>query len=407
MKSLGTIASRLLVALTVILAGIGGGSLVSQATADRVAVASSALSLPAKPVTAADLAAQQSVFGQIYAKVNPSVVNIQVIEQATATTSGRRNPLGNAPQSQAPASALGSGFVWDKQGDIVTNNHVVNGASRITVTFADGRTVDAKLVGVDPDSDLAVIRVTVPAESLVPVEVADSTKVAVGDIVIAIGNPFGLAGTMTQGIVSGLERSLPAGSDANTSSTGATYSIPDIIQTDASINPGNSGGVLVDIDGKLVGVTAAIESSSNSSAGVGFVIPSAIVSKVAPALISSGKATHSWLGLSGSTLMPDLATAMNLKADQKGALVVTVTPNSPAAKAGLQASSQNAAVNGQQVPVGGDVITAINGRAVQHFDDVISYLFSNTNPGQTITLTILRGGQQQDVQLTLAERPAQ
>jgi serine protease Do len=212
---------------------------------------------------------------------------------------------------------------------------------------------------------------------------------------------------MTQGIVSGLERTLPAGSDTSASPTGAGYSIPDIIQTDASINPGNSGGVLVDIDGKLLGVTAAIESSSNSSAGVGFVIPSAIVSKVAPALISSGKATHSWLGLSASTLTPDVATAMNLKANQKGALIVTVTPNSPTAKAGLQASGQTATVNGQQLPVGGDVITAINGQAVQHFDDVISYLFSNTNPGQTITLTILRGGQQQDVQLTLAERPAQ
>jgi serine protease Do len=407
MKSLGTVASRLVVALMVVLAGIGGGSLVSQVALDRVAVASNVLARPAQSVTAADLVTQQTAFQQIYTKVNPSVVNIQVIEQAATTATGRRNPLGNAPQSQAPAMALGSGFVWNKQGDIVTNNHVVNGASRITVTFADGTTVDAKLVGVDPDSDLAVINVSVPAEKLVPVEVADSTKVAVGDIAIAIGNPFGLAGTMTQGIVSGLERTLPAGSDTSASPTGAGYSIPDIIQTDASINPGNSGGVLVDIDGKLLGVTAAIESSSNSSAGVGFVIPSAIVSKVAPALISSGKATHSWLGLSASTLTPDVATAMNLKANQKGALIVTVTPNSPTAKAGLQASGQTATVNGQQLPVGGDVITAINGQAVQHFDDVISYLFSNTNPGQTITLTILRAGQQQDVQVTLAERPAQ
>jgi serine protease Do len=407
MKSLGTVASRLVVALMFVLAGIGGGSLVSQVAVDRVAVASNVLARPAQSVTAADLVTQQTAFQQIYTKVNPSVVNIQVIEQATTAASGRRNPLGNAPQSQAPAMALGSGFVWDKQGNIVTNNHVVNGASRITVTFADGTTVDAKLVGVDPDSDLAVINVSVPADKLVPVEVADSTKVSVGDIAIAIGNPFGLAGTMTQGIVSGLERTLPAGSDANTSPTGAGYSIPDIIQTDASINPGNSGGVLVDIDGKLLGVTAAIESSSNSSAGVGFVIPSAIVNKVAPALIKSGKATHSWLGLSASTLTPDVATAMNLKADQKGALIVTVTPSSPTAKAGLQGSSQTATVNGEQLPVGGDVITAINGQAVQHFDDVISYLFSNTNPGQTITLTILRGGQQQDVQVTLAERPAQ
>ena len=407
MKSRRALASRLVVALVVVLAGVGLGSLVSQFPVDRVAVASNVRALPATTLTTADLVTSQTAFQQVYTKVNPSVVNIQVIEQAVTAPSGRRNPLGNAPQSQAPASALGSGFVWDKQGDIVTNNHVVNGASRITVTFADGTTVDAKLVGADPDSDLAVIKVDVPADKLAPVEVADSTKAGVGQIVIAIGNPFGLAGTMTQGIVSGLERTLPAGSDTSASQTGAGYSIPDIIQTDASINPGNSGGVLVDIDGKLLGVTAAIESSSNSSAGVGFVIPSAIVNKVAPALISSGKIAHSWLGLSGTTLTPDLATAMNLKADQNGALVVTVTPNGPTSKAGLQASGQTASVNGQQLPVGGDVITAINGHAVQHFDDVISYLFSNTNLGQTITLTILRGGQQQDVQVTLAERPAQ
>jgi S1-C subfamily serine protease len=154
----------------VVLAGIGGGSLVSQVALDRVAVASNVLARPAQSVTAADLVTQQTAFQQIYTKVNPSVVNIQVIEQAATTATGRRNPLGNAPQSQAPAMALGSGFVWNKQGDIVTNNHVVNGASRITVTFADGTTVDAKLVGVDPDSDLAVINVSVPAEKLVPVE---------------------------------------------------------------------------------------------------------------------------------------------------------------------------------------------------------------------------------------------
>ncbi len=387
-----------------------------------------ALAVTPAPVNVApsgSLASFESTFEQIYQKVNPSVVSIDVIEGASATSSNNQSPFGNQNpfgfnnpnnpnnQGQVPQSeALGSGFVWDTQGHIVTNNHVVAGATRITVTFADGTTVDAKLVGADPNSDLAVIQVPTNATTLVPVEVADSTQVKVGQVAIAIGNPYGLSNTMTEGIISALSRTLPVQSNSNSNSTngaltGGSYTIPDIIQTDAAINPGNSGGVLLNDQGQLIGVTAAIESGSQSNSGIGFVIPSAIVNKVVPSLIQTGTIKFSWLGISGTTLTPDLNSANNLPANQKGALVVSVTSGGPAANAGLQGSNQQSTVSGQQVPTGGDVITAVNGQAVTTFDDLTAYLFLDTKPGQTVTLTVLRQGQQQNLSVTLGERPAQ
>ncbi len=203
-----------------------------------------------------DLAALQTTFEQIYNQVNPSVVYVEVVEAATTTGNGR---FGFG--SSGPSIASGSGFVWDMQGHIVTNNHVVNGATSVSVTFPDGTSVPAKVVGQDPNADLAVIQVNVPSTELHPVTVGDSAQVKVGQIVIAIGNPFGLelAGSMSEGIVSGLGRTLPVESSSQTSTTTPTYNIPDIIQTDAAINPGNSGGVLVNIQGEVIGVTAAIE----------------------------------------------------------------------------------------------------------------------------------------------------
>jgi len=241
----------------------------------------------------------------------------------------------------------------------------------------------------------------VPASKLVPVHLADSTKAQVGQIVIAIGNPFGLQGTMTQGIISGLSRSLPVGLNSQTSQQGPTYSIPDIIQTDAPINPGNSGGVLVDEQGNLVGVTAAIESQSGSSSGIGFVIPSSIVAKVVPSLISTGTYNHPSLGINGTSLTTDMAKAMNLPQNQQGALIVDVTPGGPADKAGLIGSSQAIDVNGQQTPVGGDIITAINGQSIKNSDELSAYLFDNTQAGQTVAITILRNGHEQQVKVTL------
>ncbi|HPH96323.1 MAG TPA: trypsin-like peptidase domain-containing protein [Anaerolineaceae bacterium] len=333
-----------------------------------------------------EVAALQGTLSQIYDQVNPSVVNIQVWVPATDAFN---SPFTRRGASQPLQEGLGSGFVWDTDGHIVTNNHVVDGATKINVTFADGLTVPATLVGADPASDLAVIKVDVAAESLHPVILADSSQVKVGQLAIAIGNPYGLSGTMTQGIVSALSRSLPVESG---SSSGATYSIPDIIQTDAAINPGNSGGVLLNDQGHVMGVTAAIQSVAGDNSGIGFVIPSNIVARVVPVLITEGKYDHARMGISGATLTPDLAKAMNLSEDQKGVLVITVVEGSPAEKAGLKASTQKVEINGKTGLVGGDVIVAIDGTEITRFEDITSYLFNNTQAGQTVTLTVLRDG---------------
>jgi serine protease Do len=335
----------------------------------------------------------QSTLENIYQQVSPSVVYILVTLPASTSSS----PFGSSGAQQAS----GSGFVWDMNGNIVTNNHVVAGATQVTVTFMDGTTVPATIVGTDPASDLAVINVKVDQSILHPVQLADSETLKVGQVVIAIGNPFGLVGTMTSGIVSALGRFLPT-----TSGTSSGYTIPDVIQTDAAINPGNSGGVLVDTNGMVVGVTNSIESSTNSSAGVGFAIPSNIVNKVVPVLISTGSYQHPYLGLSGTDMNPDIAQAMNLPTDTLGALVVTVTANGPAAKAGIQGSTKTATIAGTQVQVGGDVIIAINGSPIKSFNDLVDYILVETNVGQTITMTIIRNGNQMDVQITLEARPS-
>ncbi|MBP1694682.1 MAG: putative family peptidase, partial [Chloroflexi bacterium] len=350
------------------------------------------------------LAAYQQTLENVYQQVGPSVVNIRVVEAQSAATSDSNqlpaipgfpffnNPNGgqNSPNSpQSPnipsAQALGSGFVWDQDGHIITNNHVISGAQKIEVTFSDGRSYPATVVGADPDSDLAVLKVDVPASQLTPVKIADSNQVKVGQMAIAIGNPFGLEGTMTVGIVSALGRTLPAGeSQSNGLGNSPTYSIPDIIQTDAPINPGNSGGVLLNSNGELIGVTAAIESTSNANAGIGFVIPSAIVKQVVPVLISSGKFEHPWIGISGITLSSDLASAMNLSSDQRGALVEDIMQNSPAEKAGLQGSSKSVTIDGRDINVGGDVITAVDGNPINTMEDLIAYLASSTTIGQKL-----------------------
>ncbi|MGE5530720.1 MAG: S1C family serine protease, partial [Bacteroidota bacterium] len=285
----------------------------------------------------------QNTLSNLYDAVSPSVVNINVTMSATPGQNalpdmGQLPNLPGSPfggqgdQGGFQSEALGSGFVWDNQGNIITNNHVVDGATRISVTFSDGLTLPATLVGRDPESEVAVIHVDpTKVNNLHPVNVGDSTKVKPGQFVVAIGNPYGLEGTMTFGIVSALGRSLPVG---NTFTNAGSYTIPDIIQTDAPVNPGNSGGVLVDMNGRLVGIPTAIESQSGASAGIGFAVPSVIVQKVAPELIRTGKFEHPYIGIRGGTLTSQVAEAMKLPATTRGALVVEVTPGSPAEKAG-------------------------------------------------------------------------
>lgn len=380
-------------------------ALLGKSAAPAVVAEKSAASAaaPAAPASAAPVAIGsaddlQAAFEAVYQQVNPSVVNIQV---AVQDTSGFLQG--------GSGEALGSGFVWDDQGHIVTNNHVVDSATDISVTFADGTTVSAKVVGTDPEADMAVIKVDPSAVKLQPVKMADAATLKVGQLAIAIGNPYGLSGTMTTGIVSALSRSLPVetGSSNNNlpgsgSSSGGTYTIPDIIQTDAAINPGNSGGVLVNLQGEVLGITSAIRTSgsSSSNSGIGFVIPTNIVQRVVPSLIQTGKYEHPRMGVSGTTLTADLANQIGLPDTQKGVLVINVSPNSPAAKAGLVGAEANS-VSNQQTPAGGDVITAIDGQQVKSFDDLTSYLFNNTRVGQEITLTILRGGKEQSIKLTL------
>lgn len=329
------------------------------------------------------LSSMQNIFQQIYANVNDSVVNIAVMTNV----------------GPGMSSGEGSGFVWDTYGHIVTNNHVVENASQISVTFSDGTVVDAKLVGADPESDLAVIQVDPDGVDLHPVVLGDSHAVKVGDLAIAIGNPYGLSGTMTQGIVSALSRSLPV--DETDAYSSGNYTIPDIIQTDAAINPGNSGGVLVNIAGEVIGVTSAIRSSTNANSGIGFVIPAHIVQRVAPVLIDNGAYAHPRMGISGTTLTPALADEMGLDADQQGVLVVSVSPGSPADQAGLQGASQQRNVSGRISVEGGDIITAVDGKALKTFEELISYVFNETVVGQTIDLTVLRDGREQTIELTL------
>ncbi|MCU0503612.1 MAG: trypsin-like peptidase domain-containing protein, partial [Anaerolineae bacterium] len=370
----------------------------------------------AKALIAGDL---QERLEEIYSSVNPAVVNIRVAVKPTAATGnlpqipGMPNffslPDGEDEEGDLPNAPMamgeGSGFVWDTQGHLVTNNHVVDSAEKVLVTFADGTTVPATVVGVDPESDLAVIKVDSKAVKLQPITVGDSNNAKVGQFVVAIGNPFGLAGSMSFGIVSALGRSLPANGENALLRQGPGYTIPDIIQTDAPVNPGNSGGVLLDLDGNLVGVPTAIESPVRGSTGVGFAVPAAIVKQVVPELIKNGKFVHPWIGISGGTLAPVVAKEMGLPETQRGALVATVTAGGPAEKAGLVGSTKSATIDGQEIEVGGDVITAIDGQPVKRFEDLVTFLARNGKVGQTVKLTILRDGKEMTVALTLAARP--
>ena len=396
----------LALALVVVVSGALGDASASLASAPEALGVGASEEAGAATTSGEVLAAIEERMAAIYEQVSPSVVNIQVVQRAELPFGGSPDFFFGPPSDGEPQEfyqqGAGSGFVWDKEGHIVTNNHVVADAERIRVTFQDGSTVTGEIVGSDPDSDLAVLKVDVAADRLLPVEMADSDLVKVGELTVAIGNPFGLEGTMTVGFVSALGRLLPVTPETL---GGPGYSIPDVIQTDAPINPGNSGGVLVDDQGRVIGVTSAIISPVGTSAGIGFAIPSATVAKVVPALIDSGAYQHPWLGVSGASLNPDIAEAMNLEADQRGALVIDVVPDGPADRAGLRGSDRRVEIDGQEVRVGGDVILAIDEQPVHEFDDLIAYLARATEVGQVVSLTVLRDGGEQVLDVSLAPRP--
>jgi 2-alkenal reductase len=343
---------------------------------------------------------EEQILERVYEQVSPSVVNIRVTGKTLQPRVFRFPQMPNVPEA-IPLEAQGSGFVYDTAGHIVTNNHVVDNAEQIEVTFADDAIVPAKVVSTDPYSDLAVLKVDVDAAQLHPITLGDSDALKVGQLVIAIGSPFGFRGTLTHGVISGLGRSLPT--TASSLETG-TYQIPEVIQTDAPINPGNSGGPLLDAQGRVIGLNTAIESDNGSSAGVGFAIPINIIKLVVPDLVAKGRHVYPWLGISGQTLNPQLAEANGLPNAQRGILVVTVVENGPAAKAGLRGSSQVEPSSGNP-PKGGDVITAIDGQPIKKFDELVVYLIHKTKVGQDVKLTILRDGKEQTITVTLGERP--
>jgi serine protease Do len=325
-------------------------------------------------------------FSRIYEETKQSVVNIQI---ATRTS------------TQLEEKGSGSGFVWDKLGHIVTNHHVINDADIITVTFLDGTSTTGTVIGADPDSDLAVLKINVlNNETLKPLRIANSNEVSVGQLTIVLGNPFGFQGTMTTGIVSAVGRLLSADSTQDRG-----YSIPDVIQTDAAINPGNSGGVLLNSDAQLIGVPTAIISRSQSSSGVGFAIPSNVVAKVIPHLIINGKYEHPWLGVTIRSLTTGIATAMNLNPNQRGILISGVQSGSPADLAGLRASTRRVDIDGRPQIIGGDIIFSVNEETTHDTSDLISYLFQSAAIGQTITLNLLRDGIVISLDVTLKSRP--
>jgi S1-C subfamily serine protease len=328
----------------------------------------------------------------LFSQTSKSVVQITVID-----------PLSNAQQ------ALGSGFLYDKDGHIITNNHVVafnEGNNNYLVTFSNGNSYQAKLIGHDPYSDLAVLKLDPIDIVLSPIPLGNSSSLRVGDTVAAIGNPFGLSGSLTVGIVSGLGRMLPStdGSNSPFSQFAMSFNIPDIIQTDAAINPGNSGGPLLNLKGEVIGINSAIYSNTGVNAGIGFAIPSNTVKKVVQSIISTGKYLHPYLGVVGMDITPQLAKIFGLK-ESKGFLITDVTPDSPAAKSGkLQKGTITYNQRGEIIDADGDIIVAIDDREVRKIDDILTYLEREKGVGDTVTLKFLRNNQIENVEIVLAPR---
>ena len=369
------LAAALAAALVV---GVGAGALAFAAFGDDggTTVVRQVTVSGAQPTAAGAL-----TVGQVYDKTYRSVVEITV-----DSTSG-------SPFGQQQQQAQGSGFVYDENGDIVTNEHVVDGASSISVRFWNGATYKAKLVGSDSSTDLAVIKVSAPASLLTPLELADSSKVTVGDPVVAIGSPFGLEGTVTSGIVSALHRAMEAPNN---------FTINDSIQTDAAINHGNSGGPLLNGLGQVIGINAQIDSESGGSDGVGFAIPSDTVRAIASQLVQSGKVEHAYLGVQIVAIPSDVARQLGVP---EGVEVTKVVSGTPADDAGLRASTGQKVVDGQSYPTSGDVIVGFDGKTVTSAAQ-LQTLVDSKRPGDKVTVTYVRAGKTKTTTVTLDTRPS-
>lgn len=351
-------------------------------------------------------AIDDSLLPKLFDRVKNSVVQITVSNQD--------------PRS----SALGSGFVFDTAGHIITNDHVVRNRSlndtntnNVTVTFLDDRSFKAKIVGSDPFSDLAVLQIEDPKnQTMIPLVLSNSSDVKIGEHVIAIGNPFGLSGSMTEGIISGLGRVIPSQNPGDppgpeivpdeeaTLVPPTSFSIPEIIQTDAAINPGNSGGPLLNLRGQVIGINSAIFSITGEYSGVGFAIPASTLQRVVPVLISEHTYKHPWIGISGVDVNEQIASIMKLNLT-KGFLVIDTSPGGPAAKAGIQGGDKLVDINGRKTNLFGDVIVKIDNQNVSKIDDILVYLEQQKKVGQGVNLTVIRDGKLQIINVVLAERP--
>jgi S1-C subfamily serine protease len=351
------------------------------------------------PQPASQTTGKGQTVNQIYQEDSPGVVFVQSTLQSQGPS--LVNPFGGGGGGSSGGTATGSGFVLDHDGHILTNAHVVDGASKIEVTLGNQDTsspISATVVGKDPSSDIAMLKVNAPADQLHPLPLGSSSDTQVGNPVVAIGNPFGLDRTVTAGIVSALQRQIQAPNG---------FTIDNVIQTDAAINPGNSGGPLIDANGQVIGINSQIESpNGGGNVGIGFAIPINTVRGEIQQLLQNGTVKHAFLGISGTDLTPEMAKVLNLPV-QNGALVQTVTPGGPAAKAGIKGGNGNATVNvgGQRIQAGGDVIVAIDGKTVNSMTDVINDI-STKQPGDTVQLSLVNGSQKRTVSVTLGNRPA-
>ena len=331
------------------------------------------------------LKAKEFQLNTIYSTSLPSIVHIKV-----------RQTVPGFFQNQE-RTGQGSGFIWDTEGNIVTNYHVVASASIVDVEFADGSQYSASVIGLDPNSDLAIIKVNPKGKILTPLNLGDSTNVKVGNHTIVIGSPFGQEFSMSSGIVSAIKRTVP--------SQNAMFSIPNVIQTDAAINPGNSGGPLLDIEGNVIGINSQIISRSGGNQGIGFAIPINSVKKIIPTLIKGERFEYPYIGITGMDLNTNLKKALEIDSEIKGVMIVDVVKGSPADLGGLLGYTGTVSDNDNSYPSGGDILTAINTIPIKSMSDLLTLLFSDYSPGDSVTFTILRDSSSFDLDITLISRP--
>jgi S1-C subfamily serine protease len=349
----------------------------------------------AAPVVSKSGEGDSNVVNQIYKTDGDGVAFIE--SDIPAQESSTLSPFGE-PESEGGGTATGSGFVIDGEGHVLTNNHVVEDASRISVKLgASNTTYKATVVGADPATDLALLKVEAPADQLHPLTLGKSSEMEVGDPVVAIGNPFGLDRTVTSGIVSALQRQIQAPNG---------FSISNVIQTDAAINPGNSGGPLINAAGEVIGINSQIETGGggNGNVGIGFSIPIDTARAEIHQLVTDGEVEHAFLGISGGTITPDIARAINLPV-KEGVIVQTVVKGGPADKAGIEGGNTAATIDGAKVSLGGDIVTEVNGKKVAGMDEVVE-IINAAQPGDSLELKILRDGSTKTATVILGDRPA-